>query len=350
MSGIKTTTAAKSSADLAGTSKIIQLLYRLAKLVKLDSLPISRQAVFIMALVCANIGISFTGSIVRVTGSGLGCPTWPECQPGSLVPESGARPWVHQAIEWGNRMLTFVLMAFAVVAFLAVVGALRRRELIILGLIQGLGIIAQAVIGGVTVWLSLAWYMVALHFLPSMLMVWLSAVFWIRSKDPDDGHVVDVYPKPLRILALLSALTMVLTLVSGTMVTGAGPHAGDSEILPEDRLTILPLEELAHLHAHFMYLYLGLTAGLLFALFAIKAPKNVRTTCIWTVIAILGQAGVGLFQYWTGVPRWTVPFHVIGSGIVVAVTGVLWAQGRRRIDGMALPTGSPRTSNVTSND
>ncbi|HJD69518.1 MAG TPA: heme A synthase, partial [Corynebacterium kroppenstedtii] len=98
---------------------------------------VARQRLFALALLIAQIGITFTGSIVRVTASGLGCPTWPECQPGSLVPESGSIPWVHQLIEFGNRTLTFVLTIFVILAFLAVSRAKRRSEIIILAFIQG---------------------------------------------------------------------------------------------------------------------------------------------------------------------------------------------------------------------
>lgn len=303
--------------------------YSFARLTRFPVCTVARQRLFALALLIAQIGITFTGSIVRVTASGLGCPTWPECQPGSLVPESGSIPWVHQLIEFGNRTLTFVLTIFVILAFLAVSRAKRRSEIIVLAFIQGIGVIVQAVIGGISVHLDLAWWMVALHFLPSMVLVWLAALLWVRIDEPDDGKAQVMYPQPLRWLALMSSIAMGITLITGTMVTGAGPHAGDSEVPADSRLQI-PLDLMAHLHAHAMYLYLGLVAGLLFGLLTVRADRAIMKTAQWLVVLIILQAGVGIIQYWLGVPRWTVPLHVIGSGVICAVTAVLWAQGKRR--------------------
>lgn len=113
------------------------------------------------------------------------------------------------------------------------------------------------------------------------------------------------------------------------MVTGAGPHAGDSEVPADSRLQI-PLDLMAHMHAHAMYLYLGLVAGLLFGLLTVRADRAIMKTTQLLVASIIVQACVGIVQYWLGVPRWTVPVHVVGSGVICAVTGVLWAQGKQR--------------------
>lgn len=314
--------------------------YALARAVHFPLNNIPRQRFWALLMLIAQVGITFTGSVVRVTGSGLGCPTWPECQPGSLVPEAGARPAIHQAIEFGNRMLTFVLIILVVLVFLSVSRAQRRPSVIWLAFLQGIGIIAQAVIGGISVRLDLAWWMVALHFLPSMILVWLAALLWVKVAEPDDGAVEKRYPQPLRWAALLSALSLTLVLITGTMVTGAGPHAGDSEVPADSRFTLVSLDFMAHIHAHFMYLYLGLVAALLCGLIATKVDRAVLKTTGWLVALIILQAAIGIIQYWMAVPRWTVPLHVVGSGIVCAVTGVLWAQGRQRIHGTAELTGS----------
>ncbi|NLF91968.1 MAG: heme A synthase, partial [Corynebacterium marinum] len=128
------------------------------------------QRILAFMLLLAQGGITVTGSIVRVTGSGLGCDTWPNCQEGSLVPVAGAAPAIHQAIEFGNRLLTFVLAAIAIAVFVAVLRAGRRREIVVYSLISGLGIVLQAVLGGISVILDLQWWTVAIHFLPSMIL------------------------------------------------------------------------------------------------------------------------------------------------------------------------------------
>ena len=292
-----------------------------------------------MILLVCQAGITVTGSIVRVTGSGLGCVTWPNCQPGSLVPVAGAAPWVHQAIEWGNRLLTFVVAAAALLVFIAVVRAARRREVIIQAFIQGIGVIVQAVLGGISVHLELRWWSVAMHFLPSMLLVWLAAILWVRIAEPDDGTRTETYPRPLRHLAFLSAATLAVVLGTGTMVTGAGVHSGDSGVGMEGRLDI-DLARIANIHAHFMYLYLGLTVGLVIALVTVGAALRARRIGWVLIVFIVLQAAIGIIQFNFGVPRWTVPVHVALSGTVVAFTGVLFAYGRDRIGGDVGTTGS----------
>ena len=287
------------------------------------------QWVLALILLICQTGITFTGSLVRVTGSGLGCETWPQCHPGSMFPVDGAAPWIHQIIEFGNRLLTFVLAAAALVVFIAVLRAARRTSILHLAFIQGLGIIAQAVIGGITVRLELSWWIVALHFIPSMLLVFLGAVLLVKIKETDSQPSRPQMPRALSLLNTASAVALLVTLVTGTLVTSAGPHAGDIAILPEHRLQV-SLEEIAHIHAHAMYLYLGMVVGLVAALSAVSARPRIRRAALWLTLGIIVQGGVGILQYWMGVPRWTVPFHVIGSGLVTLATGYLWALRSQR--------------------
>ena len=301
--------------------------------------PVKRQLVYAILLLCAQTGITFTGSLVRVTDSGLGCDTWPQCHPGSFVPVAGSAPWIHQLIEFGNRLLTFVLVFFAILAFSAVLRAGRRTVILHLAFFQGIGIILQAVIGGISVRLDLAWWVVMSHFLPSMVLVFFAAKLVVRVNEPDDGEKTPQMVTPLRVLMNLSALALVVNLVTGTMVTAAGPHAGDAAIQADQRLQI-PIADMAQTHAHFMYLYLGLTAGLIFGLFAVRTSQRARRLSMWLVGGIILQAAIGIIQYWLGIPRWTVPLHVIGSGTVTAIAGLFWAQQFRVTGGKATETGS----------
>lgn len=281
-----------------------------------------------MTTLVFQAGIVFTGSIVRVTGSGLGCPTWPDCQPGSLIPVAGARPAIHQAIEWGNRLLTFVVAAAAIALVISVFKGRRRSSIKTLAIVQIVGVVVQAIIGGLSVLLQLPWWAVALHFLPSMILVFLAAVLWVKIAEPDAGTPTQMYPEPLAKLASFTAFILLVVLSTGTMVTGAGEHAGDAEAGQSGRLGI-DLAYMAQIHAHFMYLYLGLTVGLIVALFTVKArAKTIRFGWTLVVLTII-QGAIGIIQFNFGVPRWTVPFHVVLSGIVTAYMGILWARGRQ---------------------
>lgn len=293
-----------------------------------------------MLLLIAQGGITVTGAIVRVTGSGLGCDTWPACHEGSLVPVAGAAPALQQFIEFGNRMLTFVVAAAALLLFIALVQAKRRSELKWLSFVSGLGVIVQAVIGGMSVLLDLQWWAVAIHFLPSMILVWIAALLYMRIKEPDDGTPTPRFPGWLRLLAAVAAAGLAVVLVTGTMVTGSGPHSGDDGVGMEGRLEV-DTEMMTLIHAGAMYLYLGLTLIVIIGLYRSKAPKSALNTA-WVLIAmIVVQWAIGLSQYYLGVPRWSVPLHIAMSSVVVAFTAFLWAHGRRRSAGTVdSPTGS----------
>ncbi len=301
--------------------------------------PIGRQKVYALAVLVAQAAIAVTGSIVRVTGSGLGCASWPECHPGSFIPVPGQAEMLHQIIEFGNRLLTFVLVALTLALFLSVVRVGRRKEIRTLAFLNGLGVIVQAVIGGISVWVDLKWYAVALHFLPSMILVWLAGMLYVKVAEPDDGTPTRMFPRYLRLLSAGTGLALTMTLITGTMVTGAGPHAGDATVTAEDRLQ-LPIVDLAHIHAGFMYLYLGLLIGLLFGLLATESFASVRKIVVALVFFIIAQAAVGMVQYWSGVPESLVPVHVAGSGICTALTAVLFQLGYRYVGGSATKTGS----------
>lgn len=283
-----------------------------------------------LTVLISQIVIVVTGSLVRVTGSGLGCNTWPNCHEGSLVPVEGAAPWIHQLIEFGNRGLAVVLGFLVLGLLVAVYRAGRRRDIVLHAWYQFLGVLFQAVIGGISVRVNLQWWSVALHFLPSMLLVWLAALLYVHVQSPDEGVDEWRYPRPLRGLTVGSALALAGTLVTGTMVTGAGAHSGDKGIGMEGRLNV-PIVEISHIHAHFMYLYLGLTIGLVVALYTVRASEKARKLGALLIALIVAQAGIGLIQYWFGIPSWTIPVHVGMSGIVTAYTALLYAAGRERV-------------------
>ena len=283
------------------------------------------------AVVFTQGGIAVTGAIVRVTASGLGCPTWPQCFPGSFVPVPVAEvPIVHQAVEFGNRLITFLVVLTAALAVLAVVRARRRREVVVYACLMPASTVLQAVLGGITVLTGLLWWTVAIHLLVSMAMVWLSVLLFVKIGEPDDGVAAPAVPNPLRQLTVLCGMALAVVLVTGTMVTGAGPHAGDKSVeAPVPRL-MLDIVTLVYRHSALVTAYLCLLIGLAFALLAVRAPRPVTMRVVVLLVLVALQGMVGTVQFFTGVPAALVAVHVAGAAICTAATAALWASMRPR--------------------
>ncbi len=304
------------------------------RLVDVLPLPSLRaQRLIAAAVVLTQGGIAVTGAIVRVTASGLGCPTWPQCFPGSFIPVPHAEvPGIHQAVEFGNRMITFLVVLTAALAVLAVTRARRRREVLVYAWLMPASTVMQAVIGGITVLTGLLWWTVAIHLLVSMAMVWLAVLLYVKIGEPDDGVSTARVPKPLRQLTILTAVILAAQLVSGTLVTAAGPHAGDKSIeAPVPRLQI-EIVTLVQLHASLLMAYLALLLGLGFALRRVGADRQIIRRLVVLVILVAAQALVGRFQYAIGVPAALVAIHVAGAAACTAATSALWASMRERTE------------------
>jgi cytochrome c oxidase assembly protein subunit 15 len=266
----------------------------------------------------ANGVIVVTGGLVRLTGSGLGCPTWPRCTDDSFVstPELAA----HGAIEFGNRLLTFVLTA-AALATLVVVWRSARRDLRRLAVAGFLGIPAQALLGGITVLTGLNPWTVAAHFLVSMVLVAVATTLWLRSREPGVGR--PLLRRPLVLLVHGIAGVTAVVLVLGTVVTGAGPHSGD--VNATDRMAFDP-ETVSQLHADVVFLLVGLTVALLVAVHAVDAPSRLRRAARDLLAVQLAQGVVGFVQYFTDLPILLVLLHMLGAVLVTAFTArLVWA-------------------------
>ena len=308
---------------------------RLVDLLPEPSLRVQR--IVAAAVILTQGGIAVTGAIVRVTASGLGCPTWPQCFPGSFTPVPHAEvAGIHQAVEFGNRLLTFLVVLTAAAAVLVVLRARRRREVLIYAWLMPASTVVQAVIGGITVLTGLLWWTVAIHLLASMTMVWLAVLLFVKIGEPDSGVYVARVPVALRRLTALSALALAAVLVTGTMVTGAGPHAGDKSLeRPVPRLQI-EITTLVHMHSSLLVAYLSLVIGLGFGLLAVRAPSAVRTRLVVVVVLVAGQGLLGAIQFFTGVPAALVAMHVAGAAACTAATAALWASMRERTEPEAL--------------
>ncbi|MGW5051679.1 COX15/CtaA family protein [Actinokineospora sp. NPDC004072] len=296
---------------------------------RLDTVrPLSRRAQRLLAwaVVVTQALIAVTGSIVRVTGSGLACTTWPECHPGSMVPtEHPEYADLNQWIEFGNRLFTGVVGLIALAAFAAAyLERPRRSRYLKLALIMPVGVAVQAVIGGITVRFDLLWWTVAVHFMASAVMVWL-AVLLAYAVDEQDGPPRPVGPPALgRTLQVMSAVLVAL-LVAGTFVTGAGPHAGDAQTPRFDA----PVETTAHIHAAFLYLFLALLVAVGLML------RQAGSTRLWRhygvlVAVVLAQGALGFTQFALGVPELLVALHVLGAMAVIVATAALWSAAHPR--------------------
>lgn len=279
-----------------------------------------------IAAVVAQGGIAVTGSIVRVTGSGLGCPEWPECFPGSLTPVPHEDiAWLTQWIEFGNRLLINVIGLIALACLvLAWLVRPRRRRLVLLAATMPLGVLAQAVIGGVTVRMDLVWWSVSVHFLVSMLLVWLATLL-VSAFEEGDEPPRPLVPPRARVLLGAGVALLAALLVAGTFVTAAGPHAGDAAT---PRLDV-PVETLARVHSGILFAYLAALVG--FGLLARRgAPDVLRRRYLVLIAVVLAQGCLGFVQYFTGVPEVLVSLHVLGAGAVVVATAAVWTAARDR--------------------
>jgi cytochrome c oxidase assembly protein subunit 15 len=287
-----------------------------------------------LANVVANGAIVVTGGAVRLTGSGLGCPTWPRCTEESFVatPELAA----HGAIEFGNRLLTFVLTAVAIATVVVVFRSVRRdlRPLAVLGF---LGIPAQALLGGVTVLTGLNPWTVAAHFLVSSVLVAVATVLWLRSREPGVGQ--PLLRRPFALLVTGVGTVTAVVLVLGTVVTGSGPHSGD----PAAGRTGLDPQLVSQLHADVVFLLLGLTIALLVALHATDSPGRVRRAARDLLVVQLAQGVVGYVQYFTDLPVVLVLVHMLGAVLVTAYTArLMWSVRGPASELMTLSSGRPR--------
>jgi cytochrome c oxidase assembly protein subunit 15 len=265
-----------------------------------------------IANLVANIGIVVTGGAVRLTGSGLGCPTWPRCTDGSYVPHGELG--VHGAIEFGNRMLTFVLAAIAIACWLAALVASRRadghRRPLVLATVIALGVPSQALIGGVTVLTDLNPWIVSFHLLVSMAIIGVCVLLL----DELRGPVRTAAPPGVRRLGWAVFAAGWLVLYVGTVVTGSGPHAGD---LDSPRTGLDPLQ-VSQLHADAVFLFVGLTVGLV-----LTATGGARRAAVALLVVQLAQGTIGFVQYFTDLPEVLVGFHLFGAALVSAA--MTWA-------------------------
>jgi cytochrome c oxidase assembly protein subunit 15 len=277
---------------------------------------------------------------VRLTGSGLGCPEWPRCTESSFVVHGALG--VHGVIEFGNRMLTFVLAAVALVTWIATLRySPRRPALRRLATVLVVGIPAQALLGGLTVLSGLNPWVVALHLLLSLALIAVAVTF-VRRIDEGDRPARATVPFSVVVLTRATFVTAWAVLYVGTVVTGSGPHAGDAA---SPRTGLRPAA-VSQLHADLVFLLVGLTIGCLVALRATHAPRHAQRAAAWLLGIELAQGIVGFTQYFTDLPIVLVGLHVLGAALVSAAATWLLLGVRDR----GLPPTQNEAATIRSHD
>ena len=266
------------------------------------------------ALLISQAAIVVTGGAVRLTGSGLGCPTWPECTPGSYFPvENQVEGVFHSWIEFGNRLLTFVLVLFALATVIAVVRS-GRKDLRIIAAGQFLGIFGQGVLGGITVLTNLNPLTVAAHFLLSIILIAGATSLYSRRKR---ASVKTQVSAGLNRYSKFHILWAALVIALGTIVTAVGPHAGDRDVPRLD----LKIQEITRMHSISVYVLILFSVAY-YRRKDISALTKRRLRIFFGIS--LAQGVLGYIQYFLGVPELLVGLHILGSTLVWIAAWQIW--------------------------
>ncbi len=294
---------------------ILPPLSRLEGALPTTTTPVVRRLA--VASLVAQIGIVVTGGAVRLTASGLGCPEWPRCTADSIVttPEMG----LNGVIEFGNRLLTFVLVIIAVAMIVSVLGMRReRKDLFRLSIGIFLGIPVQAVIGGISVWQDLNPWIVGLHFIVSMVLVSLATVLVDRSRLTTEQYAaarrIPAATPLLRQLLVTSTVLTSITVVLGVMVTGSGPHAGDHGAARNG----LDPDLITRLHALPVYLLVATVALAVVVAYRTQVARPLRRAVVLLAAVVLVQGVIGYTQHFLHLPVVLVALHMLGASVLVA--------------------------------
>jgi cytochrome c oxidase assembly protein subunit 15 len=288
----------------------------------------------LVANVIGQIAIIVTGGAVRLTDSGLGCSTWPHCEPGRFTPVLHEATTIHPYVEFGNRLMTFVVGAVAI-AVLLLVWTDRRRspEYRVLGFVPLAGVVAQALIGGVVVLLHLHPGWVSLHFGVSAALVWFSA-YLLHRHGEGDGPPRPIGPRSLQLTGWTLTALMIGVVVLGVLVTGAGPHSGDDEV--GYRLAVDPLA-MTRAHSAAVWLFVAALVALIVLLHRFarreggEEAARARRAAFLLLVVTLAQGLVGYVQYFTGLPEILVGAHMLGAGLLVWATANTALRLRTRV-------------------
>jgi cytochrome c oxidase assembly protein subunit 15 len=284
-------------------------------------------APLLLANLVLQVLIVVTGGVVRVTGSGLGCPTWPECVDGSITPVTDQAEGIHKWIEFGNRTLTGLLAVVALASVLAVWRWAPRRALKVAAVAVLVGVVVQAVLGGITVLAGLHPVTVSAHFLVSAALI-AAAAYLFFARTERDVPPVPMVPHAVTLLARATCVVGAVVLVLGTVVTGTGPHSGDAREparYPFDARTV------SWLHADVVMLFLGLVVAVWVAARVTGRTPAPGRAWAWVLGVSLAQGVVGYVQYFTDLPEALVITHLLGASLLVVALTYATMRLRQRV-------------------
>ncbi len=272
------------------------------------------------------VAIVVSGGVVRLTGSGLGCDDWPNCNADKLVDVSDK----HAAIEQINRLFTFaVCIGVALAAIAAWFRRPRRRDLLSLSLVMLIGVPAQGVVGAIVVWTDVNPFAVQAHMVLSLVLIWVAVVMIVRSRQPDEGERLSaVVPRVRRRVRLLVVWTWI-ALLAGSVVTGTGPHAGDEEARrffgTASDISGTALVWVTRTHAAIVWVTVAIALWLLWTLRRLAHDRRVLDAALtaWLITALV-QGAIGYVQYAAGLPVVLVAVHLAGAAALTACTAWLW--------------------------
>lgn len=272
--------------------------------------PVAYRRVTVVAAVLVAV-IIITGAAVRLTGSGLGCPSWPNCSPGRLTPQSATS--YHAMVEFVNRTFTGAVSLGVIAAVLgALVRSPRRRDLTLLSLGLVAGVVGQIVLGGITVLTDLNPFAVMGHFVLSMIILADAVILVHRAGLPDDVPLTPVGRTIERRAAVLQFVLTSIVVITGTVVTNSGPHAGDRKAKRFD----LQLTDIARVHSATTILLLVSIVTFVLVIGRSGFVPARRRALSWLLVVVLLQMAVGYTQYFTGVPALLVAVHILGAVLV----------------------------------
>ena len=274
---------------------------------------------FTLASAIGSTLIIITGAAVRLSGSGLGCPDWPACYQHRLTAQAS----IHPLIEFSNRLVTVLLiLVFAATVIASYLRAPRRRDLVALSWLLVLGVVADAVLGGIVVYTKLNPYLVSLHLLLSLAMLALAVVLHHRSRyDYAPGARADVANPATRKLAWVLDGVFVLVVFFGTATTGAGPHAGGSQGQLVAKRLPFALHDVAMAHSAAALAFIGMVTATWVILESSGGPARLRESAKRLFLVSLAQGAIGFLQYATHLPAWLVELHIVGAcSLAVGVT------------------------------
>ena len=300
--------------------------------------PTEFRSICVAALALLGI-IVVSGGLVRLTGSGLGCNDWPNCNDSKIVDVSNT----HAAIEQINRLFTFLVSIGVVLAALAAwYRRPRRRDLLVLGIVMLVGVPAQGIVGAVVVWSKLHPALVQLHFVLSMGLIWAAVMMLVRSRDPDRGQRVSAVVPRIRRRVRLLAVWSTIAVLAGTVVSGTGPHAGKALRDAQGRCIVAEgaarrffgkecdinggaLQWVTRIHGAIVWFTVAIALSLLWHLRRLRHDREVLDAPLtaWLLTALL-QGAIGYVQYANGLPVGLVAVHLAGATVLTGCTAWLW--------------------------